>query len=140
MRNSFKRLFRIFCLTLAIGLAGCMSTGCVTAFIVSPIVNALDNREHFEVAPGGSDQYRFDMRVRHREISGIMYVQNVDNSGVKVVGTTYYGDSLFDVTVYPTESSFDSCIDFLDKPKVKSYIVRNIREQILPRHLKLYSI
>ena len=88
--------------------------------------------ESAEVA--SSDIVRdFTFKAGRHELSGLMMIRNVGPDAVRVVATTYFGMSLFDMTVTKDSYTMNSCTDFadfLDRKDVSAFIASRIRKMI----------
>ena len=96
---------------------------------VSLILFAGSCMPRLEVA--SSDIVRdFTFKAGRHELSGLMMIRNVGPDAVRVVATTYFGMSLFDMTVTKDSYTMNSCADFLDRKDVAAFIASWIRKSI----------
>lgn len=72
----------------------------------------------------------FTFKAGRHELSGLMMIRNVGPDAVRVVATTYFGMSLFDMTVTKDSYTMNSCADFLDRKDVAAFIASRIRKMI----------
>lgn len=72
-------------------------------------------------------QYDFTIKSGKNEISGIM-VARQEGEATRVIGTTYFGMSLFDMTLTEDSYKMNSCAKFLDNRKIAAFLAMKIRK------------
>lgn len=72
-------------------------------------------------------QYDFTIKAGKNEISGIM-VARQEGEATRVIGTTYFGMSLFDMTLTEDSYKMNSCAKFLDNRKIAAFLAMKIRK------------
>ena len=75
-------------------------------------------------------RYDFSLKLGRKELSGIMVARAVSPGTVRVVGATYFGMTLFDMTLTKDSYTMNSCADFLDRKDVAAFIASRIRKMI----------
>ena len=74
--------------------------------------------------------YDFVLKAGRRELSGLMVARKASVDTVRVIGTTYFGMTLFDMTLTKDSYTMNSCADFLDRKDVAAFIASRIRKMI----------
>lgn len=72
-------------------------------------------------------QYDFTIKAGKNEISGIMVARR-EGEATRVIGTTYFGMSLFDMTLTEDSYRMNSCAKFLDNRKIAAFLAMKIRK------------
>ena len=89
--------------------------------------------ESAEVA--SSDIVRdFTFKAGRHELSGLMMIRNVGPDAVRVVATTNFGKSSFDMTVTKESYTTNTCAVFPDRKTVAAMICSRIRKMIPEFH------
>ena len=115
-----RRFLQLFSVSVSLIL---FAGSCMPRLLISSA------EESAEVA--SSDIVRdFTFKAGRHELSGLMMIRNVGPDAVRVVATTYFGMSLFDMTVTKDSYTMNSCTDFLDRKDVSAFIASRIRKMI----------
>ncbi|MBR6749377.1 MAG: hypothetical protein IKM10_02635 [Bacteroidaceae bacterium] len=78
-------------------------------------------------------RYDFGIEMGKTAQGGIMMARSTDN-GVRLVATSYFGLSLFDLTLSPEGYKLNNCIDFLDKPQIWQLLYNDFSLLFLPQY------
>lgn len=77
-------------------------------------------------------QYDFTIKAGKNEISGMMVARKefwaAGVEATRVIGTTYFGMSLFDMTLTEDSYKMNSCARFLDNRKIAAFLAMKIRK------------
>lgn len=74
--------------------------------------------------------YLFELKAGRRELTGIM-VARPETDGIRVVATTVFGMSLFDITICGNSYRVNSCTQFLEDRKTMSFVAHRIRKSLI---------
>ena len=83
--------------------------------------------------PGSAVDRRFDfvLKAGRRELSGVMVSRAVSEDAVRVIGTTYFGMTLFDMTLTEDSYMMNSCADFLSGKAFASFLAMKLRKTVM---------
>lgn len=126
MKASF--LFVNLILTLFI-YSACASSKVVEAERgVSPIIRAEAQSQKYNM--------QFDFMKHH--FSGMLIVRRLPKDEIRIVGTTYFGLSLFDFSLRDDTFSVNSCMEPLRKKKTLQLLEADFRSLLLPpKHVRI---
>lgn len=83
-----------------------------------------------------TSRYDFAIEMGKNAQGGIMVARANDDSSVRLVATTYFGLSLFDLTISPEGYKLNNCIDFLDKEQIWKLLSDDFSQLFLPHYEK----
>ena len=81
--------------------------------------------------PGSAQEtgtYDFVLKAGRRELSGIMVARPVAPGSVRVVGTTYFGMTLFDMTLTSDSYTMNYVTEPLSGNAFASFLAMNLRK------------
>jgi hypothetical protein len=89
---------------------------------------------------GGSDDIQyFSLKAGRRTLTGTLVTRPVEG-GFRAVGSSEFGMTLFDITVYQDSYEVNSCADFLKKDKLLDTIADQLRDKLMKEYITTYSI
>lgn len=111
-------------------LAACMPRIVISEQQAGPDAE-MPRKMSFEQSGCLTDVYDFTFKAGRRNLSGIIAVRPAEGGGVRAVAATYFGMSLFDMTVKEDSHVMNSCAGFLDNEKAASFIADRLRKRLL---------
>lgn len=139
IRNSMRRYLRLssICVSLA------LTTSCFPKLLVSELPQAQNVQEQtatFESAAvqtnadeSGSAEPRtftFTLGVGKRQLSGIMLAKPVEEGSWRVVGTTYFGMTLFDMTVSRDSYVTNYVAEAMSRDAFSAFLASKLRKSL----------
>ena len=76
------------------------------------------------------DCYDFVLKAGRRELSGLMVSRKASVDTVRVIGTTYFGMTLFDMTLTKDSYTMNSAAEFLSGKPFASFLAMKLRKTI----------
>lgn len=113
-----KRFLLLFSTCAELALA---STSCMPRMVFSS-PHAYDE---------SSDVQDFTLKAGKNEISGLLMMRPEEDGSVRAVATTYFGMTLFDMTVSDDSFTVNSCASFLDRKSVAAFLASRLRADIV---------
>lgn len=121
-------LLSLICVSAALTLTSCFPRLLISE---SAFANSADGNAEITLIESIPDRrYDFVLKVGKRELSGIMVERMVGNGMARVVGTTYFGMTLFDMTLTKDSYTMNSCADFLSGKSFASFLAMNLRKSL----------
>lgn len=118
--SAFANLLLILCL-----IASCASSrqaaGEGAAIPVPPIIRAEAHSQKFNL--------QLDFMKHH--LSGLLIVRRLPGDEIRILGTTYFGPSLFDFSLKDGQFRVNSCLEPLRKKKILLLLERDFRQLFL---------
>lgn len=74
--------------------------------------------------------YDFVLKAGRRELSGLMVARKASVDTVRVIGTTYFGMTLFDMTLTKDSYTMNSAAEFLSGKPFASFLAMKLRKTI----------
>lgn len=74
--------------------------------------------------------YDFVLKAGRRELSGLMVARKESVDTVRVIGTTYFGMTLFDMTLTKDSYTMNSAAEFLSEKPFASFLAMKLRKTI----------
>ena len=74
--------------------------------------------------------YDFVLKAGRRELSGLMVARKESVATVRVIGTTYFGMTLFDMTLTKDSYTMNSAAEFLSEKPFASFLAMKLRKTI----------
>ena len=74
--------------------------------------------------------YDFVLKAGRRELSGLMVARKESVDTVRVIGTTYFGMTLFDMTLTKDSYTMNSAAGFLEGKPFASFLAMKLRKTI----------
>ena len=115
--------------------AALLLTGCFPRLLMSGMADGhetLEMEESTSVSSAPEEKrYEFIFRAGGKELSGMIIARREGEDSVRAVGTTWFGLSLFDLTVTRNSYRINSCADFLDSRAFASFLASRIRKEVL---------
>lgn len=74
--------------------------------------------------------YDFVLKAGRRELSGLMVARRESVDTVRVIGTTYFGMTLFDMTLTKDSYTMNSAAEFLSGKPFASFMAMKLRKTI----------
>lgn len=74
--------------------------------------------------------YDFVLKAGRRELSGLMVARKEPVDTVRVIGTTYFGMTLFDMTLTKDSYTMNSAAEFLSGKPFASFLAMKLRKTI----------
>lgn len=139
IRNSMRRYLRLssICVSLA------LTTSCFPKLLVSelpPAQNVQEQTATFESAAvqTNADEsssaeprtFTFTLGVGKRQLSGIMLAKPVGEGSWRVVGTTYFGMTLFDMTVSRDSYVTNYVADAISRDAFSAFLASKLRKSL----------
>lgn len=126
-RSSIRRFLILFSLFVSV----LIPVSCAPKLIVSDAVDI--------GFPMEADRNDFVFKAGRRELSGfivsrpetLLLADGLAVEGMRLIGSTYFGMMLFDITVTPDTYKMNSCAGFLDRKPVAAFLASRLREKFL---------
>lgn len=74
--------------------------------------------------------YDFELKAGRRELSGLMVARKESVDTVRAIGTTYFGMTLFDMTLTKDSYTMNSAAEFLSGKPFASFLAMKLRKTI----------
>ena len=74
--------------------------------------------------------YDFVLKAGRNELSGLMVARKESQDRVRVIGTTYFGLTLFDMTLTKDSYTMNSAAEFLSGKPFASFLAMKLRKTI----------
>lgn len=143
-RDSMRRylLQYLMCASVALSLTSCMPRLLVSESQASVSAESVDDdyagtvEDNAELAltetSGDTTDGRYDfvLKAGRRELSGVMVARPVSPGTVRVIGATYFGLTLFDITLSKDSYTMNSSADFLSGKPFASFLAMKLRKTI----------
>ncbi len=131
------------CVSAALALTSCMPKLLVSAAADSVHTESIEDKDRTmtaednaeltlaEASGAASDgRYDFVLKAGRRELSGVMVARPVSPGTVRVIGATYFGLTLFDITLSKDSYTMNSSADFLSGKPFASFLAMKLRKTI----------
>lgn len=124
IRNSMRRYLRLssICVSLA------LTTSCFPKLLVSELPQAQNVQE--QTATLEPRTFTFTLGVGKRQLSGIMLAKPVEEGSWRVVGTTYFGMTLFDMTVSRDSYVTNYVADAMSRDAFSAFLASKLRKSL----------
>lgn len=124
IRNSMRRYLRLssICVSLA------LTTSCFPKLLVSELPQAQNVQE--QIATFEQRTFTFTLGVGKRQLSGIMLAKPVEEGSWRVVGTTYFGMTLFDMTVSRDSYVTNYVADAISRDAFSAFLASKLRKSL----------
>lgn len=124
IRNSMRRYLRLssICVSLA------LTTSCFPKLLVSELQQAQNVQE--QTATLEPRTFTFTLGVGKRQLSGIMLAKPVEEGSWRVVGTTYFGMTLFDMTVSRDSYVTNYVADAISRDAFSAFLASKLRKSL----------
>lgn len=124
IRNSMRRYLRLssICVSLA------LTTSCFPKLLVSELQQAQNVQE--QTATKEPRTFTFTLGVGKRQLSGIMLAKPVEEGSWRVVGTTYFGMTLFDMTVSRDSYVTNYVADAISRDAFSAFLASKLRKSL----------
>lgn len=124
IRNSMRRYLRLssICVSLA------LTTSCFPKLLVSELPQTQNVQE--QTATSEPRSFTFTLGVGKRQLSGIMLAKPVEEGSWRVVGTTYFGMTLFDVTVSRDSYVTNYVADAISRDAFSAFLASKLRKSL----------
>lgn len=124
IRNSMRRYLRLssICVSLA------LTTSCFPKLLVSELPQAQNVQE--QTATLEPRTFTFTLGVGKRQLSGIMLAKPVEEGSWRVVGTTYFGMTLFDMTVSRDSYVTNYVADAISRDAFSAFLASKLRKSL----------
>lgn len=124
IRNSMRRYLRLssICVSLA------LTTSCFPKLLVSELTQAQNVQEL--TATFEPRTFTFTLGVGKRQLSGIMLAKPVGEGSWRVVGTTYFGMTLFDMTVSRDSYVTNYVADAISRDAFSAFLASKLRKSL----------
>ena len=124
IRNSMRRYLRLssICVSLA------LTTSCFPKLLVSELPQAQNVQER--TATFEPRTFTFTLGVGKRQLSGIMLAKPVEEGSWRVVGTTYFGMTLFDMTVSRDSYVTNYVADAMSRDAFSAFLASKLRKSL----------
>lgn len=124
IRNSMRRYLRLssICVSLA------LTTSCFPKLLVSELPQAQNVQD--QTATSEPRTFTFTLGVGKRQLSGIMLAKPVEEGSWRVVGTTYFGMTLFDMTVSRDSYVTNYVADAISKDAFSAFLASKLRKSL----------
>lgn len=124
IRNSMRRYLRLssICVSLA------LTTSCFPKLLVSKLPQAQNVQE--QTAAFEPRTFTFTLGVGKRQLSGIMLAKPVEEGSWRVVGTTYFGMTLFDMTVSRDSYVTNYVADAMSRDAFSAFLASKLRKSL----------
>lgn len=124
IRNSMRRYLRLssICVSLA------LTTSCFPKLLVSELPQAQNVQE--QTAAFEPRTFTFTLGVGKRQLSGIMLAKPVEEGSWRVVGTTYFGMTLFDMTVSRDSYVTNYVADAMSRDAFSAFLASKLRKSL----------
>ena len=126
-----RRYLLLFLMSASVALA---STSCLPRLLVSGPVSSesgmAEGSAHIEMSESVQETgtYDFVLKAGRRELSGIMVARPVAPGSVRVVGTTYFGMTLFDMTLTSDSYTMNYVTEPLSGNAFASFLAMKLRK------------
>lgn len=119
-----RRYLRLssICVSLA------LTTSCFPKLLVSELPQASNVQE--QTATFEPRTFIFTLGVGKRQLSGIMLAKPVEEGSWRVVGTTYFGMTLFDMTVSRDSYVTNYVADAISRDAFSAFLASKIRKSL----------
>lgn len=129
-RNSMRRYLLLFltCVSTALTMESCMPR-----LLISEAVETLELSMSESIGNQASmseNCYDFVLKAGRNELSGLMVARKESQDRVRVVGTTYFGLTLFDMTLTKDSYTMNSAAEFLSGKPFASFLAMKLRKTI----------
>lgn len=129
-RNSMRRYLLLFltCASAALTMGSCMPR-----LLISETVETVELSMSESVGNQTSmseNCYDFVLKAGRRELSGLMVARKESVDTVRVIGTTYFGMTLFDMTLTKDSYTMNSAAGFLEGKPFASFLAMKLRKTI----------
>lgn len=124
IRNSMRRYLRLssICVSLA------LTTSCFPKLLVSELPQAQNVQD--QTATSEPRTFTFTLGVGKRQLSGIMLAKPVEEGSWRVVGTTYFGMTLFDMTVSRDSYVTNYVADAISRDAFSAFLASKLRKSL----------
>lgn len=124
IRNSMRRYLRLssICVSLA------LTTSCFPKLLVSELPQAQNVQD--QTATSEPRTFTFTLGVGKRQLSGIMLAKPVEGGSWRVVGTTYFGMTLFDMTVSRDSYVTNYVADAISRDAFSAFLASKLRKSL----------
>lgn len=124
IKNSMRRYLRLssICVSLA------LTTSCFPKLLVSELPQAQNVQE--QTATLEPRTFTFTLGVGKRQLSGIMLAKPVGEGSWRVVGTTYFGMTLFDMTVSRDSYVTNYVADAISRDAFSAFLASKLRKSL----------
>lgn len=78
----------------------------------------------------GDGRYGFVLKAGHRELSGMLVSRTLSPGTVRVVGATYFGMTLFDMTLSADSSTMNYVAEPLSGKAFQSFLAMKLRKSL----------
>lgn len=119
-----RRYLRLssICVSLA------LTTSCFPKLLVSELPQAQNVQE--QTATLEPRTFTFTLGVGKRQLSGIMLAKPVEEGSWRVVGTTYFGMTLFDMTVSRDSYVTNYVADAISRDAFSAFLASKLRKSL----------
>lgn len=119
-----RRYLRLssICVSLA------LTTSCFPKLLVSELPQAQNVQE--QTATFEPRTFTFILGVGKRQLSGIMLAKPVEEGSWRVVGTTYFGMTLFDMTVSRDSYVTNYVADAMSRDAFSAFLASKLRKSL----------
>ena len=119
-----RRYLRLssICVSLA------LTTSCFPKLLVSELPQAQNVQER--TATFEPRTFTFTLGVGKRQLSGIMLAKPVEEGSWRVVGTTYFGMTLFDMTVSRDSYVTNYVADAMSRDAFSAFLASKLRKSL----------
>lgn len=124
IRNSMRRYLRLssICVSLA------LTTSCFPKLLVSELPQAQNVQD--QTATSEPRTFTFTLGVGKRQLSGIILAKPVEEGSWRVVGTTYFGMTLFDMTVSRDSYVTNYVADAISRDAFSAFLASKLRKSL----------
>ena len=124
IRNSMRRYLRLssICVSLA------LTTSCFPKLLVSELPQEQNVQE--QTSAFEPRTFTFTLGVGKRQLSGIMLAKPVEEGSWRVVGTTYFGMTLFDMTVSRDSYVTNYVADAISRDAFTAFLASKLRKSL----------
>ena len=124
IRNSMRRYLRLssICVSLA------LTTSCFPKLLVSELPQAQNVQD--QTATSEPRTFTFTLGVGKRQLSGIILAKPVEEGSWRVVGTTYFGMTLFDMTVSRDSYVTNYVADAISRDAFTAFLASKLRKSL----------
>lgn len=119
-----RRYLRLssICVSLA------LTTSCFPKLLVSELPQAQNVQD--QTATSEPRTFTFTLGVGKRQLSGIMLAKPVEGGSWRVVGTTYFGMTLFDMTVSRDSYVTNYVADAISRDAFSAFLASKLRKSL----------
>ena len=119
-----RRYLRLssICVSLA------LTTSCFPKLLVSELPQAQNVQD--QTATSEPRSFTFTLGVGKRQLSGIMLAKPVEGGSWRVVGTTYFGMTLFDMTVSRDSYVTNYVADAISRDAFSAFLASKLRKSL----------